>query len=84
MLEELACPHLSPPILFASKCIISYRWVCVPLPGLYFFEGVSPQPAMVSALQNQGPLSVWYLNQEKVNSYATERSASSSEGWIVA
>lgn len=34
---------------------------------------------MVSALQNQCPLSVWYLNLEKVNSYATERSTSSSE-----
>jgi len=84
MLEELACPHLSPPTLFASKCIISYRWVCVPLPGLHFLEGNSPQPVMVSALQSQRPRSAWYLNLEKVlNSYATDRSASSSEGRIL-
>lgn len=41
MLEELACPHVSPPTLFASKHIISYYWVCVPLPGLHFLEGNS-------------------------------------------
>lgn len=78
MLEGPACPHIPPPTQPASKHVISYHWVCVSISCVHIPRN-QPQPLPCTV----GPLFAWYLNLEKViNSYAIERSAPPSKGWI--